>query len=172
MEILQKHGEEYVRRKARFQSWLDSVPKWHDYFVFTSNEETYFTKPKKPLAESKLALVSTAGIHLKSQEPFDVHSEYGDWSYRQIPADSPATDILISDTHYDHSDADQDINCLFPISHALTLAKDGFIGSVATNHYGFMGYVPNPNDLIAKTAPEVANLLKEDGVDIVFLTPG
>lgn len=172
MELLERQGEEYEKRKARFERWLDSVPKWHDHFVFTPNQTTHFSKPSKSLNKSKVALVSSAGIHLKSQEAFDVVSDYGDWSYREIPSDSAVEEIMISDTHYDHSDADQDINCLFPITHVRTLAKEGFIGEVASNHYGFMGFIPNPKELITKTAPEAAELLKKDGVDIVFLTPG
>lgn len=172
MEILEKTGEEYQRRKARFDSWLESVPRWHDHFVFTVNENVHFTKPQKPLNQSKVGLLSTAGIHLKSQLPFDVTSEFGDWSFREIPADSDPSQIAIADTHYDHSDADQDINCIFPISHLNALAEEGFVGGVAKTHYGFMGFVPNPAQLIAETAPAAARGLKQQGVDVVLLTPG
>jgi len=172
MEVIEKKGDAYERREHRFKRWLENVPKWHDHFVYSPNVNTQFTVPAKLLNASKVALVTSAGIHLKSQQPFDVFSEYGDWSYREIPADTLPEELMISDTHYDHSNADKDINCILPITHAQTLACEGFIGRVATNHYSFMGFIPNPKDLILKTAPEVANLLRKDGVDIVFLTPG
>ena len=172
MDILEKTGEEYQRRKARFDSWLESVPRWHDHFVFTVNEKINFTKPQKPLNQSRVGLLSTAGIHLKTQPQFDVVSEYGDWSFREIPSDSDPKQIAIADTHYDHSDADQDINCIFPISHLNALAEEGFIGSVAKTFYGFMGFVPDPAKLISDTAPAAARGFLNQGVDVVLLTPG
>lgn len=172
MDILEKKGHSYELRRKRFDRWLESVPEWHDHFVFSPITDTNFTKPAKPLSESRVALISTAGIHLKSQMPFDIKSEQGDWSYRRIPFDTPPDQIMISDSHYDHSDPDEDINCIFPISHVQQLAVDGFIGSVASTHFGFMGFIPDPKDLMNKTAPEVVSSLNEDAVDIVFLTPG
>jgi D-proline reductase (dithiol) PrdB len=172
MDILEKKGIAYEKRHQLFMRWKESVPKWHDNFVFSPITKTEFTKPTKLLKNSRIALVTSAGIHLKSQPPFDLKNEFGDWSYRIIPTDTPPGDLMISDTHYDHSDPDEDINCIFPISHLNEFAKEGFIGSVAKNHYGFMGFVPNPEKLISDTAPEVAAFLKDDNVDIVFLTPG
>lgn len=172
MEILKKSGPAYEKRYELFLRWKDSVPKWHTYFVFSPIDKPNFVKPTKPLSECKVALVSSAGVHLNTQPAFDVVSDHGDWSFREIPADTPPENLLISDTHYDHEEADEDINCMFPITHLRTLADEGFIGDVATNHYSFMGFVPDPKDLLADTAPDVANRLKEDGVDLAILTPG
>jgi D-proline reductase (dithiol) PrdB len=172
MDILQHTGEEAENRRARFESWLEDVPKWHEHFVFTFNKNVNFTKPVKPLSQARVGLLSTGGIHLKTQPPFDVASEYGDWSFREIPADSDPDALRIADTHYDHSDADEDINCLFPISHLNTLAAEGFIGETIRIHYGFMGFIPNPAQLITDTAPQAARGFIEQGVDLVLLTPG
>jgi len=124
----------------------------------------------KTLAEARVALVTTAGVHLKSQPIFQV--EEGDSSYRVIPGDVNVEDLMISHTHYDRTDADQDINCVFPIARLRELDQQGFIGSAASVHYGFMGYIPKPQQLIEEVAPEVAKRLKEDQVDIVVLSPG
>jgi D-proline reductase (dithiol) PrdB len=53
------------------------------------------------------------------------------------------------------------------------LESEGMIGGVAPRHFSFMGHVLDPHidTLINQTGPEVARLLKADGVDAVFLTP-
>ena len=172
MELLAKTGPEIELMAQRRDKWLTSVHKWHDHFQWTPNEKPAWTPARKPLNESRIALVTSGGVHLKSQTPFDVLSEYGDWSYRRIPADTPPDQLMISDNHFDHSEPDQDINCVLPITHIRTLSQEGIIGSVAKNHYGFMGFIPNPDKLINETAPQVAQAFIDDNIDIVFLTPG
>lgn len=171
-ERLANEGDEFERLGERLKSWLASVPRWHDHFVWSPIDSPSWSAPSKPLNQCKVALVTSAGIHLKTQEPFDLKSEYGDWSYREIPFNANPVDLVISDIHYDHSEADIDINCLFPISHVLSLKNDGVIGDVASNYFGFMGFIPDPKSLIDETAPKVAEKLTEDNVDLVFLTPG
>ncbi|RXT13739.1 hypothetical protein EIZ39_06225 [Ammoniphilus sp. CFH 90114] len=124
----------------------------------------------KDLSQARVALVTTAGVHLRSQPRFDV--EAGDHSYRIIPDATTKEDLVISHTHYDRSDADQDINCVFPLDRLHELVESGTIGSTATHHFGLMGYIPKTELLIDETAPQVAQQLVEDGVDIVLLSPG
>lgn len=122
------------------------------------------------LTQSRVALVTTAGVHLNSEVSFDVAA--GDSSYRVIPDLSSPSELMISHTHYDRTDADQDVNCVFPIERLREFVREGIIQSAASNHFGFMGYIPKTEELINKTAPEVAKKLKLDNVDIVLLSPG
>ena len=172
MEVLEKEGSAYERRKQRFESWYESVFKWHPNFMYTPNEIINWTEIKKPMSEWKVGLVSSSGTHLRSQKPFDIVSDDGDWSYREIPVETDPKDLVISDSHYDHSDADKDVNCMFPIVTLKELVKDGVIGSIPSKFYGFMGFVPDPQDLIKHNAPEVAQKLVDEKVDVVILTPG
>ncbi len=57
----------------------------------------------------------------------------------------------------------------FPLEHLKQMAADGEIGSVAQWHYSFMG-ATDPTQM-AETAPQVARLLKEDGVNAAILIP-
>ena len=172
MEIYPENDQGIERLRERLDRWLESVPKWHDHFVWSPNKENVFTHPKKKLAESKLALVSTAGVHMRTDQPFDVISEHGDWSFREIPSSIEPSKLQISDTHYDHTDADEDINCLFPISHLNTLREEGLIGDLAKTFFSFMGFIPNTTEVRKSTAPEITQRLKENGVGLVFMTPG
>lgn len=172
LDLLLATGSAAERRFRKFENWLEKLPRWHDYFVWTPNPEAAWSTPVKALSEARVALVSTAGVHLRNQPRFDVDSPDGDSSYRIIPADAAPSDFLISDTHYDHADGDQDINCIFGLHRLHELAAEGVIGAVAPRHFGLMGFVPNPASLIAESAPAVAAALAEDAVDLVLLTPG
>lgn len=123
----------------------------------------------KPLSDAKVAFITTAGVHLKSQSPFDTD---GDYSFREIPGDTKEEDLMITHTHYDHADADQDLDVVFPLAMLRGLASRGVIGSVAARHYGMMGYMPQVNRLVTGAGPEMAQNLVDDGVDICLLSPG
>ncbi|SDL92320.1 D-proline reductase (dithiol) PrdB [Bacillus sp. OK048] len=124
----------------------------------------------KPTQEAIFALVTTAGVHLKTQPVFDV--EAGDPSVRFIPSETEEAELMISHTHFDRSDADVDINCVFPLFRLNELARDGVIGGVAPTHYGVMGYIPDTKPLLADTIPLILKQLKDEKVDAVILNPG
>ena len=132
-----------------------------------------WTNLSKPLEQCRVALVTTAGVHMKDQKPFDTGAKKGDASYREIPSNASKDDYQISHTHYDHSEADKDINCVFPIDRLRELVSEGFIGSVANISYGFMGFILKPlHDQLKVNAKKVAQELLAEKVDVVLLTPG
>jgi len=127
----------------------------------------------KPLAESRLALVSSAGFVLPDQQPFDERVRGGDVSFREIPSDVDVSELI--DTHssesFDHTGMRADPNLGFPIDRVRELAQSGRIGSLARAHLSFMGSITAPGRLIRDTAPKAAGLLAEDSVDIALLVP-
>lgn len=127
----------------------------------------------KPLGQCRVALVTTAGVHLAHQLPFDMQNPDGDATYREIPATAAPGDLLITHNYYDHSDADRDLNVVFPLALFSELVGRGVIGSMAPRHFGFMGHIDGPllPVLTRKSAPDVAAKLRKDGVDFAFLTP-
>ncbi len=126
-----------------------------------------------PLAQARAALVTTAGIHLPHQPPFDMDDPEGDASYREIPGDVDLRTVVITHKYYDHRDADADPNIVFPLDHFRDLARQGVIGAVNHRHFSFMGHIEGPHleRLIQETGPEVAAKLRADRVDFAFLTP-
>ena len=125
-----------------------------------------WTPLKKPLADCKVALISTSGVHLRSDRPINVN---GDPSFRVIPKNAQAGDIAISHLAYNKTDALRDINLVFPIERLRELAAERVIGRVAEEHYGF-GLAPNAEELVV-TAKEVARRLHESRVDLALLVP-
>lgn len=137
-------------------------------------EDIPWTPFTKGLGNSKVALVTTAGVHLRAQKPFNMIDPDGDPTYRALPLDTEASDYTVTHDYYDHSDADRDINVVFPVFRLRELAAEGFIREAAPVNYGFMGHITGPHvqTLMKKTAPEVAGMLRKDSVDAVLLTPG
>lgn len=128
---------------------------------------------KKPLAQSRLALVSSAGLVLSSQKPFDESILGGDFSFREIPSDTAVCSLV--DTHrsgsFDHTGVHQDPNLAFPMDRVRELVERGRIGAVNRRHLSFMGSIPAPGRLVNQTAPEAVGLLREDAVDVALLVP-
>lgn len=158
--------------EERFRRWLKLISEMHDNAHFTHNEMIAWTPITKPLAECTVALVSTAGVHLKSQPAHNVLDPHGDASFREIPSDTLASDLAVDHMHYDTTDANADPNCVFPIDRLHELAAMNIIRSVAPVNYGFMGFIPDGRLLRDTTAPIVAERLLNEGVDAVVLTPG
>lgn len=128
-----------------------------------------YTPRFRELRDTTFALVSTAGVHLRDQEPYNVE---GDNTWRLLPGDVQAGQLMVTHDHYGHSDADKDINCVFPIDRLRELAAEGVIGGVSSRHIGFMGYTQRMRDLYERAAPEVAKLVARSSADAVLLTAG
>ena len=122
-----------------------------------------------PLAKSRIAIITTAGIHRHGDVPFTEGPAQAD--YRVIPGDATAADLTMSHNsiNFDRTGFQQDINVVFPIERLRELAADNTIGNVANFHYSFMGALP-PKALEPR-GRALAALLKQDGVDAVVLTP-
>ncbi|MBI2954136.1 MAG: hypothetical protein HYY30_07470 [Chloroflexi bacterium] len=141
------------------------------FVVDCRSERVPWTAPAKPLNQCRVALVTTAGVHLKDQPAFDVEAKQGDPSFRELPSFTPLEGYRISHTHYDHSDADRDINCVYPISLVKEMVELGGIGSLAETNFGFMGFIKDLEKL-KENARTVAGALLGQEVDVVLGTPG
>jgi D-proline reductase (dithiol) PrdB len=149
------------------------VNLWARHSNFIEFHSSPWTPLAKTTSQCRLSLVTTGGVHLMSQHPFDMMDPDGDPTFREIPAGTSPKDLGITHAYYDHTGADRDINVVFPIERVLELKNSGEIGDVNHRHFSFMGHITKPHisTLLNDTAPRVASALKADGVDIVILTP-
>ncbi|HKO98818.1 MAG TPA: glycine/sarcosine/betaine reductase selenoprotein B family protein [Pyrinomonadaceae bacterium] len=132
-----------------------------------------FTPFDGELSKSTVGLVTAAGVHLQEQEPFNIADELGDLGYRIIPEDVESSQLMVTHHHYNHRDADEDINVVFPIDVLRDLQAEGFIRGVAKNHVGFMGFTMQLKAMYEGTAREIANVIdKVSRADVVVLTGG
>ncbi len=121
-----------------------------------------------PLAERRIALVTTAGLHFREDAGFT----FQDASYRVIPGELDAGELVMSQTsvNFDRTGFVEDVNVVFPIDRFRELAAEGVIGPLASQHVSFMGAGAQPR-MYEDTVRRLAGLLIKDAVDTVFLTP-
>ena len=131
---------------------------------------TYENKPWVTgpiLAERRLALISTAGLHRRDDRPFAL----GATDYRIIPANISSRDLVMSHVsiNFDRTGFQQDWNVVFPLDRLRELVQQKVIGSLADYHYSFMG-ASDPRQMEG-TARSLAQIMKNDRVDAVLLVP-
>jgi D-proline reductase (dithiol) PrdB len=132
-----------------------------------------FTPYERELSRATVALVTAGGVHLKSQEPFNIADDLGDMTFRVIDSDVAASDLMVTHHHYDHSDADRDINVVFPIDPLRELVREGLIGAVARLHIGYLGFTMQLKQMYEEVAPKIAEEIeKKSRADAVVLTGG
>jgi D-proline reductase (dithiol) PrdB len=127
-----------------------------------------YAPARLPLSDMVIALVDVAGVYVTSQEPFNLDS---DTSIRVIPGDVDSSQLAISHAHYDHADADRDVNLVFPIDRLRELAEAGQIGGVADKHYS-LGYSANLREMYENVCSSVADAVERSRTDAVLLTAG
>lgn len=142
-------------------------------FVAISRKCVPFTPFDRELKNTTVAIVTAGGVHLRDQEPFNIANELGDLGYRIIPPEVKSSQLMVTHHHYDHTDADADINVVFPIDVLRDLHEEGFVGGIAKKHVGYMGYTMQLKAMYEGTAPEIANEIdKGSRADVVILTGG
>jgi D-proline reductase (dithiol) PrdB len=153
----------------RLEELTETARQGHLNLPAFEHDDSPFVPLTTPLSEAKLAMVTTAGLHLRGDKPFDS----GDQTYRVIPSSAAAADIVQSHTSigFDRTAFMRDINISFPVDRLRELVTQGAVGSLSENFYSFMGANRNPKRIVEETGPEVARLLVAEGVDAVFLTP-
>lgn len=127
----------------------------------------------KPLTECRVALVSSAGMVVPGQAPFDHSVKGGDWSWRVIRGDASVQELTEhhSSKSFDHSGIDADRNMGMPLDRLRDLVDHKVIGEVAPRHVSVMGSVVAPGRFLRKTVPEIVEALKADEVDIALMVP-
>ncbi|MBI4663023.1 MAG: hypothetical protein HY735_29795 [Verrucomicrobia bacterium] len=132
-----------------------------------------WTQLRKPLRECRVVIVSSAGFVLAEQAPFDSSVKGGDSSFREIPSEVEINTLI--DTHrsdaFDHTGLRQDPNLAFPMDRMRELVLSGRIGSVNRRHISFMGSITAPGRFMRESIPAMAELLKNDSVDVALLVP-
>ncbi len=136
-------------------------------------DTTPWTPLRQPLAQSTLALCTTAGLHVRSDAPFITDPKGGDAPFRILPADTPAGEMLQSHSRssFDHAALSRDLSVTFPVDRLRELQQRGVLWHLAPNDYPFMGAIRNPRRLQEETGLQMAERLKTAGVDAVLMTP-
>ena len=142
-----------------------------------SHDEIPWTPAIRPLSECKVALLSTAGLSMKDDEPFDMEFERknptrGDSSWRRIRAGATSQTVAANHLHIDTGYIEKDLNVALPLDRLSEAVGRGEVGALAETHYSIMGFQGNDtSELVEKSAPQIANAMKSEEVDLALLAP-
>jgi D-proline reductase (dithiol) PrdB len=133
------------------------------------NEGAPFVPLAKPLSAARVAIVTTAGLHRRGDRPFGP----GDQTYRVIPSDTAAVDLIQSHTSigFDRVPIMRDVNVTFPIDRLRELVERGALGGLGPSCYSVMGALRDTARIERETGPEIVRRLVEEGTDVALVTP-
>ena len=170
--------EQQEKRVDGFRFLPPGLKAWVQTFI---REEEFkgsipWTPMSKPLNQTTIALVTSAGISLKSDTPFDMEREkkeplWGDRSYRTIPRGATEKDIDVNHLHINTTFIKQDINVILPLARMAEFEKEGIIGRLAPSAYSFYGFQWQNNDFLREAIEPISKKMKLEGVEAVLLTP-
>jgi D-proline reductase (dithiol) PrdB len=130
-------------------------------------DDPAFNAPK-PLDQCRVAVVTSAALHHSDDADFAAQ----DTSFRVLDAKRRDVQLGHWSPNFDRSGFAQDINVVWPIDRLEELAQQGVIGSVAPRHIAFAG---NQDETMTSirldSGPQAAQILQDDEVDLVILTP-
>ncbi|MCB1685706.1 MAG: glycine/sarcosine/betaine reductase selenoprotein B family protein [Pseudomonadales bacterium] len=140
-------------------------------YQWTVNDTAPLHRLSRPLRECKVSLLTSGGVSQCALPAFNPDAR-NDHRLDAIPSDTAGDDFQVHDSYYDHSDADRDINCIFPLERLREFAARGEIGSVAPRFWsGFMGRIYNRSKVLNESGPAFADALIADGVDVLIAAP-
>jgi D-proline reductase (dithiol) PrdB len=120
-----------------------------------------------PLAERRVAIVSSAALIRRGDEPFP----FGSPEVRFLGADVPPSELLISHVsiNFDRSAYQRDINTVYPMQRLRELADEGVIRGIAPTHYTVMGSTDPAT--MEGSADQISGQLRQERIDAVLLSP-
>jgi len=136
--------------------------------VLASPSKPAWCEVTNPVRASRVALLSSAALRLANQKPFIPRE---DSSYRRVPSDPAAGEIIIDHHSGIGRVPKQDPEIVFPRTALAELAMRGIVGSLAPFHFSFMGGLREHGKIENELAPAIANDLRQAQVDLALLVP-
>ena len=165
---------------------LESVPymqRLRDYYLalgygnpyqWAAYSEAPFTTLTRPLAESKIGLITTAAPHKEGagdqgpRAPYNAAAKF----YEVYAGNTDQVDFLgISHVGYDRKySTAEDINSFFPLEALKRARQKGRVGELSTRYYG----APTNRSqatTVQQDCSDLLDLIEKDSVDVVLLVP-
>ena len=154
---------------GRFKGWRANEDLTN--YPFVENTNTFFAPARRALPMLNLALISSAGAFINGTEAFEVESRDGDASFREIPIEVEAADMLYAGRGYDPEAIRADRNVQIPVERLLEYQGNAVIGQLNKVWWSLNGYIPNAQ-LVAETlAPKIAERIARYEVQAALLIP-
>ncbi len=169
-----------------YRTWLEAARPQLDQHAWSAafaNEECPYPYTRlrldpvplvplnRPLSQTRIVLVDSAGVHCDDQPRFHAEDIEGDASYRLLPTTTPYADLRIAHDHYDHAAAEQDLNSVYPIERLEDLARAGVIAAPAPTALSFSGYITDAEIVVEQLAPDLLRQARGLGADAALFVP-
>ena len=154
--------------------YIDRTKKQYEALGFQAyqwveNQTTVPLTPlRKPVSESKLALIASGGIYALGQIAFHFKD---DLSFREIDINTPQQALRASHFAYDLAPVRRDPNTVFPVAPLKAQVAEGRLGSLSERAYTFMGGIYSARKVKDILAPAIVHRLLKDQADLALLVP-
>lgn len=142
----------------------------HDY-PFVENARAPFAPARRALPMMNLALISSAGAYINGTESYDINAVGGDVSFREIPIEVEAEDLLYCTRGWDTSAVMRDRNAQVPIDRLAEFEGNGIIGQLNPVWWSFCGHIPDAAKLAQEMLPKLTERVKRYDVQAALLIP-
>jgi len=170
--------EQAEKKVDGFRFLPPGLKAWISTFIPEEDFKGYipWTPMKKPINQTTIALVTSAGMSLKIDPPFDMEREkkeaiWGDRSYRTIPRGTTEKDIEVNHLHINTNWIKQDINVILPLARMAEFENERIIGRLANTAYSFYGFQWQSTDFLKEAIEPISKKMKLEGVEAVLMTP-
>ncbi len=154
--------------------YIDRTKKQYEALGFQAyqwveNQTTVPLTPlRKPVSESKLALIASGGIYALGQIAFHFKD---DLSFREIDINTPQQALRATHFAYDLAPVRRDPNTVFPVAPLKAQVAEGRLGSLSERAYTFMGGIYSARKVRDILAPAIVHRLLKDQADLALLVP-
>ena len=162
---------------------ISYIARSRSYYMSLGYEEPYrwahhtdapFTRLAKPLAECRVAIVTTAAPYRPAfgdQGPWAAYNAEAKFRHVYTMPTDPTPDLRISHIGYDrkHTSA-EDQDSYFPLERLRDAMAEGRIGEISPRFYG-IETTRSQRQTNERDAPEVLRLMREDAIDVAVLVP-
>ncbi len=154
-------------------NYMDAIRQRYEHLGYTpyrwfvAEDAPAFTPLAKPLAESRLGLLSTSGAYALGQVAYHYRD---DTSVRALPSDTDPAALRFSHITENYlEDPRRDANCILPLDTLRGFVTDGTVGELAANVYSCMGGVYSQRRVREETAPALLEAFRDEAVDCALL---
>ena len=154
---------------GRYRNWRAN--EGLNNYPFVENVYAPFTPMRRALPMLNLALISAAGAYIDGTTAFDTQTRDGDASFREIPVEVEAEDLLYAPRGYDATAVRQDMNAQIPVKRLQEYEANAVIGQLNNVWWSLNGYIPNARLVAENLAPQIAERLARYEVQAALLIP-
>ena len=148
--------------QARYENLGYTPYRW-----FVADSPPPWTALTKPLAQSRLGLLSTSGAYALGQIAYHYKD---DVSIRALPSTTAEADLRFSHITENYLvDARRDPNCILPLAPLRALRQQGVIGELADSVFSCMGGVYSQRRVREEMAPALLEAFRAQQVDCALL---